>query len=92
MIRIFKECGQVVLFLVVFYMFFPRFYEKYYGLVLNAIAFFLWFPDYINLKRGTLSEERKLHYLKTNSIDENDKIKTYLNGIGIAQLLLLLIF
>jgi len=83
----YKESGQIILFLVIFYLFFPRFYEKYYGLIFNVIAFFLWFPDYINLRRGTLSEERKLYYLETNSI-EYDNIKTYLKGIGIAQVII----
>jgi len=87
----YKESGQVLLFLGVFYLFFPRFYEKYYGLIFNAIAFFLWFPDYINLRRGTLSEERKLYYLETNSI-KNDNIKAYLKGIGIAQIIIVVNF
>lgn len=82
-----KEFSQIILFIVVFYLFFPRFYEEYDGLIFNAIALFLWFPDYINLRRGKLSEERKLYYLETNSI-ENDKIRTYLKGIGIAQIII----
>lgn len=87
----YKESGQVLLFLVVFSLFFPHFYEKYYGLVFNAIAFFLWFPDYVNLKRGTLSEERKLYYLETSYI-ETDMLNTYLKGIGIAQVVIVVNF
>lgn len=90
----FEESIQILLFLAIFHAFFPDFYEEYYILVFNAVAFFLWFPDYINLRQGKLSEERKLYYLEANSID-NDMIKTYLTGIGIAQVIIvvnLLIF
>lgn len=81
---------QVLLFITILELFFPGLWSKYYLLIGATYALILSLTDYIKLKKGTLSEERKQLLIENHSI-KTENLELFLKWEEINIIILFII-